>query len=334
MTVENVSFPSSSPPTLFQAARERDAFPVEGRGRLFWPDAEASERRRPAVVLLPGLGGMAESREPRYGAFLARHGYVALACDTFAERGAGEASLLRRALTISETMMAADAFAALRHLAADPRIDPDRIAVVGFSYGGLAAILCAYRQVADTLAGPGGPRFCAHASYYGCAVARLADPTTTGAPVAILVGDRDRNVELDHVQAIADDLRRGGSPVELQIYPGVCHQWDGPHEGIERVRPSPRRLRLTVGPDGRARDARTGIVVQGAWTRAAAIVANADPRGYDMLRDEALIARTDDRLLALLARGGGRPAQAPAGAAQPKRPGAAPRGGRSRSPRP
>lgn len=301
--VQDISFPSSSPPTLFQAARDRDAFPVEGRGRLFWPRAaDDSDRPRPAVVLLPGLGGIADSREPRYGAFLARQGYVALACDTFAERGAGQASLLRRALTISETMMAADAFAALRHLAADPRIDAGRIAVVGFSYGGLAATLCAYRQVAEALSGPGGPRFCAHASYYGCSVARLADPTTTGAPVAILVGDRDRNVDLDHVRAIADDLRRGGSAVELEIYPGACHQWDGPHRETTRVRPSPRRLRLVVEPDGTARDPRTGIAIRGAWTRAAALMANADPSGYDMRRDDDLIARTDDRLLALLAR--------------------------------
>jgi len=313
MTVEEITFPSSSPTTLFSAARGR-ARATEGRGRLFRPPEAASARRRPAVVLLPGLGGIAESREPRYGAFLAERGYVALACDTFAERGAGGASLLRRALTISETMMAADAFAALRRLAADPDVDPDRIAVVGFSYGGLAAILCAYEPIARLLGGAAGPRFCAHASLYGCSVARLREPVTTGAPVAILVGDRDRNVDLDHVAAIADDLRRGGSDVDLRIFAGARHQWDGPHRETTRVRPSPRRMRLEIQPDFRVRDLRAGLVITGGLTRAASLIAHADPRGYDMLRDEAILARSDEALLALLARGA--PSQARRAAAE------------------
>lgn len=300
MRVEEIAFPSSSPATLVDAARGAPG--VQGRGRLFRPDGPPPARGFPAVVLLPGLGGITESREPRYGRFLAGRGYATLACDTFAERGAGSASLLRRALTVSEIMMAADAFAALRHLAAMPGIDPDRISVVGFSYGGFASVLCAYAQVARLLGGADGPRFCAHASYYGSSIARLTDPATTGAPVTILVGDRDRNVDLEHVQAIAGDLRRGGSPVDLRIYPGVYHQWDGPHATITRVRPSPRRLRLEVGPDHRARDARTGIVVSGAWSRRAALLAGSDPSGYAMLRDETVLAWSDATLLDLLAR--------------------------------
>ncbi len=307
MRIEEIAYPSSSPATLVDAAR--GAPPVTGRGRLFRPAGAPPPRGWPAVVLLPGLGGITDSREPRYGRMLAGHGYAALACDTFGERGAGSASLLRRALTVSEIMMAADAYAALRHLAAMPGIDPDRITVVGFSYGGLACVLCAYAQVARLLGGAGGPRFCAHVSCYGSSVARFADPATTGAPVTILVGDRDRNVDLEHVRAIAGDLRRGGSQVDLQIYPGVYHQWDGPHASITQVRPSPRRLRLVVGPDHRARDERTGIVVSGAWSRAAAVLAGSDPAGYAMLRDETVMAWSDATLLDLLARASRRQAE-------------------------
>ncbi len=313
MSGREVTYPSTSPATFLQAEPHRPQRETEGRGQLYVPErAPAFEARLPAVVLLPGLGGITRSREPRYGEMLASHGYVTLACDTFGERGAGTASLMRRALTISEAMMTADAYAGARWLAAQPGVDPDRIAVLGFSYGGLASVLCAYEQVARLFARDGAPRFAAHAALYGCTVARFTDPTTTGAPVRMVQGDLDRNVDLDHVRAIADDLRRGGSEVELEILEGVYHQWDGPHREVARVRPSPRRLRLEVGPDNRARDPRTGLTASGGFSRALAMLAGMDPRGYEMKRDEAVLARSDAGLLAFLDRTLGEPAMAQA----------------------
>lgn len=64
------------------------------------------------------------------------------------------------------------------------------------------------------------------------------------------------------------------------------------------MRPSPRRLRLEVRPDHRVHDPRTGLAVTGAWSRAAILLANMDLGGYDMLRDEAALARSDATLLA------------------------------------
>lgn len=302
-----IAFPTTSPFVLRDAADTPAT--IEGRGRLFPPRGGG----RAGVVILPGLGGIVEAREPRYGALLAAHGYAALACDSFGARGAGSASLVRRALTVTEAMLAADACAAHRHLVDHAGVDPGRVAVLGFSYGGLSAVLLAYEQVARLFMPPGGPRFAAHVSCYGCSVARLLEPATTGAPVRIAVGDRDGNVDLDHVRAIAGDLARGGSAVELDVLPGIRHQWDSEHARPTRVRPSPHRLRLEIDPENHVRDTRTGLRLRGPVSRGAVIAAHADWRGYDLLRDEAALAHTDAALLAFLDRALGRRARAAAG---------------------
>jgi len=59
----------------------------------------------------------------------------------------------------------ADAYAALRQLASEPRIDVDRIAIVGFSFGGEVAHLAALESVRSAL-NPGHDRFAAHVAFY------------------------------------------------------------------------------------------------------------------------------------------------------------------------
>jgi dienelactone hydrolase len=52
----------------------------------------------------------------------------------------------------------ADAFAALRRLTSEPKVDADRIAVLGFSFGGEVAHLAAFEVLRSALY-PGQVRF-------------------------------------------------------------------------------------------------------------------------------------------------------------------------------
>ncbi|MGJ3263866.1 MAG: dienelactone hydrolase family protein [Salinarimonas sp.] len=289
-----ITFPTRSPFTLADMVRG-DAPETRARGVLVTPGAVARAKSLPAVVILPGLGGIIAEREVRYAEMLAKQGYVALAVDTFGSRDAAYANHTLRALRVTETMMLADAYAALAHLASMPMVDPDRVAVMGFSYGGMISVLAAYRQMAD-LFGADGLRFAAHASYYGCSVPRLDDPTTTGAPVEIFLGALDRNVSPERSQEIAEDLRRGGSEVGFHLFPDTYHQWDSQNLEKKFVRFSLFSSRFRVDRNNRLRDERTRIGIVGRISRTLALTVNADPRGYHMLRDEAVLAKTDARL--------------------------------------
>ncbi|MDN2568150.1 dienelactone hydrolase family protein [Aquibium sp. A9E412] len=293
-----VRFASASPTILPDIARgPRHAPPVELCGELHLP-ADTSGPV-PACVVLQGLGGPMPAREGAYGRLLADAGCAGLVIDGFAARGIRSRTDTMRALRLTEAMMLADAFAALAYLAERPEIDAGRIHVVGFSYGGMIAMLCAYRQIADLYA-RSAHRFAGHISYYGCSIARLDAPATTGSPVLLLVGGRDGNVSVPRSHAIADDMQRGGSPVRLVVYEDACHQWDGEDETPRHVNFNLRNCRMRVAPDNTITDERTGLRMRGATSRALLIATAADPRGYTILRDRATTRRSNAALVSMV----------------------------------
>lgn len=291
LEITPVTFQTASPVTLKDvptAARR----PVTGQGTLYRPAPNAAEggrpRRRPAVIVSPGLGGVKGAREHAYGRRLAEHGYVALVVDYFTARGRRDDSHSRRALAVTESTLLFDTYAAFRLLAARPDVDPAAIGIIGFSYGGMIAGLTAYEQINrlfldDTACA--GHRFAAHVGFYGCSVPRMEDPTTTGAPVLMVVGALDRNVSIPRTCAIVDDLRRGGSEARVVELPGVYHQWDSDDATPRFVRWAIDRVRMRVQRDNTIRDEITGITVRGIVSRGIAITAGATPRGYTIKMD-------------------------------------------------
>src|SRR3954454_17434206 len=102
----------------------------------------APRRLVPGVLFVHGWGGSQEH-------YLARAREVAALgciCLTFDLRGHVETHHQQQ--TVSREQNLADVVAAYEVLARQPGVDPDRIAVVGSSYGGyLAAILTSVRKV-------------------------------------------------------------------------------------------------------------------------------------------------------------------------------------------
>lgn len=277
---------------------------ITGKGRLFLPADLGEGERRPAVVLIPGLGGPKKRREIAYGHLLAEKGYVVLMTNSYRTRGVGHAIQICRALHVTTAMILADAYAALKHLSTHPLVIPGRIAVVGFSFGGMVSTLAVYKQIHDYYL-PGGPAFAAHVSYYGSSIPRLEDFTTTGAPVLIMLGGKDKNVSIPRTEKIAEDLRRGGSMVDLRVF-DAFHQWDGPHERPQRMIFHLRHCYILIGEDGTVRDEHTGRKIDGYWSRLRFLLRYSDPRGYLMKRDPAILEESNRLLLAFLEGTGGR----------------------------
>lgn len=255
----------------------------------------------PAVLISHGLGGLRDSRERVYGAMLAQNGYVALAIDSFKSRGAAKDLEAVRALKVTESMILADAFAGLRYLAARPDVDENRIYIMGFSYGGMIAVLGAYEQLAEMFL-PGGPRFAGHVSYYGCSVPRLESPVTTGAPVTVMVGAKDYNVCIDRTREIAKDLERGGSKTDLIVFPEAYHQWDSADDWRPFVRFSLAPCRMRVDPEGEVRCERFGLRIAGPASRTLILSLTASWKGYYMYRNAETHKRSNEILLNALSR--------------------------------
>jgi dienelactone hydrolase len=125
----------------------------------------------------------------------------------------------------------ADAYAALRLLASEPRIDVDRIGILGFSFGGEVAHMAALEPIRSAL-NPGQGRFAAHVAFYpalnfGAIAERGA---YTGSPVLMLLGGKDENLPAAKVESYLAYARGAGNPapIETVIYPGAYHAWTVP----------------------------------------------------------------------------------------------------------
>ena len=266
---------------------------------LYLPADARPGHPAPAVVMLHGSAGMLPDRT-KYGPQLAAMGVAVLLVETYDSRRDLATGFVDRVLNITETMFVADAYAGLDELAARPEIDARRVALAGFSYGGMATEYAMYAQIADRLA-PAGRRFAAHIAYYAPCIARFDDSRTTGAPLLMLYGDEDQLIDPKRCAEVAADLRQGGSRVEVVAYRGAVHQWDG---GLPRMLIG-RQLaacRLRVRADGTVQDDRTGLAMAGPFTRKIVLGLCTEARPYPIGRDDAVRAKSNRDFGAFLAR--------------------------------
>jgi dienelactone hydrolase len=90
---------------------------------------------------------------------LRKSGFATLTYDGFAARGTTGVAMSGSPGYLP--VGAADAYAALRRLASEPKFDVDRIAILGFSFGGEVAHLTAFEPLRSAL-NPRQGRFAAH----------------------------------------------------------------------------------------------------------------------------------------------------------------------------
>lgn len=224
------TFPSRTPtslPQLLRGAGEPQAIV----GHLDLPPGASDGSRVPAVVFMHGSGGLFDAMRGYWPRFFNGQGYAMLALDTFSPRGvrstAQDQSLVPPAADV------ADVYAALRLLASHPRIDPDRIALIGTSRGGTATWRAALQRVIDSQ--PGSARYAAFLPMYsgGCAGSlRVAvQPGVFGsAPMLWLHGDADDYAPIEPCQAFAREIGAAGTPVTFLTLPGAGHKFDADSE--------------------------------------------------------------------------------------------------------
>ena len=293
---EEVTLHSSDP---FTPAEIGAAKPREVTAQLFLPTIAPGDQA-PAVVLLHGSAGNAYERGERYGPALASMGITVLVVDTYASRPDLGESYIDRVLHITETMFDADAYAGLRYLASRPDIDPHRVVLAGFSYGGMAATYAMYAQEADRFMPP-GLRFAGHVAFYAPCIARFRDSRTTGAPLLMLYGQDDELMRASRCEQVADDLRGGGSAVQMVSYPGAVHQWDGPL-ALRTIGRHLADCRFIVNRDGTVTDANTTLPMNGPVMREVSLALCTGSRPYPIGRNAAAAAASNRDFAAFLQR--------------------------------
>jgi uncharacterized protein len=208
------------------------SIPVTHGGRAWHMAGELREpleepaRKRPAIVIVHGSAGV-DSRAQNYAATLNAANIATLEIDLWAARGVN--SPLERPKSVTETLP--DAFAALDYLATRNGIDPARIGIMGFSWGGVVSMLSATQVARETYA-KGVQRFAAHAPLYPACWVYNRVPgyefrILTGAPVFIQTGAADLYDDPDGCAQLVEGLPGDAKAhVSFTTYPGATHAWD------------------------------------------------------------------------------------------------------------
>ena len=209
--------------TFIDSIRPEVAAPVSLKVYVMVPKAAAP---MPAVVILHDGAGVS-AQDWYYARMLNDMGIAALVVDSFASRGITQ--MIRNQMIVSEASILADAFAALDYLSRDPRIDRKRIGVLGFSKGGLPALLASLERYRGVLGGDLG--FAAHVAFYPWCNLSLLDRQTTGAPIQVIMGERDQVMRADTCRAFVGELAAANpeTDIALTTYPTAGHAFENPY---------------------------------------------------------------------------------------------------------
>lgn len=237
------SFASWTPKTLPELLRgNAAAAPQMIVGHLFLPEGTA---RVPAVLLVHGSGGIYNAMLEYWPKTLNAAGYAVLALDTFGPRGVISTADDQSQVPFSADV--ADAFAALKLMATHPRIDASRIAIMGFSRGGITAWRTAVERIIAAQKLPDGLRFGAHIPVYsgGC-VGSLRVHVKPGvfdkAPQLWLHGSADDYTPIGPCQDYAKQIAAAGTPVDFVAIDGARHKFDADEQRRVTLRGAQRTL--------------------------------------------------------------------------------------------
>lgn len=256
------------PVTFASLDRDGAGKVVQLNAMLVLPPGKVPQRGRPAVIALHGCGGMYSTRQGHEEELAARlalranpllhDGYAVLFVDSFRSRGIAQVCTIRHGeRTVKIAQRRLDALAALAYLATRGDIAHARIALLGWSHGGSAALQAidvANRAIAT-------PFFRAAIAFYpGCATAlKLRDRYRPGAPTRIYIGALDDWTPAAACVDLGNAMAARSEDLLVTTYADSYHAFDSPTGRLVHRTDVPNGVHpgdgVHVGPNPVAREA-------------------------------------------------------------------------------
>jgi dienelactone hydrolase len=177
----------------------------------------------PLVILLHGSGGI-EENAALWERLFASLGISTFAIDSFAGRGI--VSTVADQSQLGRLNMIVDFYRSLAQLAMHPQVDPKRIAVMGFSRGGQAALYATLTRFRKMWNVSGIDPAAYIALYAPCITTYIGDTEVTDHPIRIFHGILDDWVEIAPCQAYFRRLKLTAKDVQMIEYPDTWHAFD------------------------------------------------------------------------------------------------------------
>jgi dienelactone hydrolase len=223
---------------------------------LRFPNADTA--RLPAVILVHGSGGIRDNID-FWSKEINALGAAAFVLDSF--KGRGIVRTVADQSQLDTLAMMTDAYRALAILSKNPRIDPSRIAIMGFSKGAVAAVYSSSLRFRKLYA-PAGPGFAAHIGLYTpCDMQFRDEDKVTGAPIRLFHGSADDSDPVTPCRDYVARLKRGGADVTLTEFPGAYHAYEShgvPPPEVLKVMQNARNCAWRENDNGQMVNAKTG----------------------------------------------------------------------------
>lgn len=186
---------------------------------------ESVSGKRPGIVVFHEAWGLGDHATERIK-MLAHIGYVAVAADMYGDRRQATdmdtAMGLMGDLRGNPAKLRKRAKAAVDALRAHPNVDPNRVAAIGFCFGGTTVL-----EVAR-----GGVDLKGVVSFHGgLETAAPAEPGAVKAKVLVCTGADDPMIPPDQVVAFQEEMRQAAADWQIVIYSGTVHGFTNPHAG-------------------------------------------------------------------------------------------------------
>ena len=199
-----------------------NAKPVTVSGELRIAQAPG---RQPAVILMHGSSGVGANIEPWVQQFNAM-GIATFVIDGFTGRGIVQTGTDQSKL--GRLNLIVDIYRSLDIVAKHPRIDPERIVLMGFSRGGQAALYASLDRF-HKLWNTSGAKFAAYVPFYpDCSTTYETDTAVASVPIRIFHGTPDDYNPVASCKVFAARLTDAKRDIQITEYAGAAHGFDTP----------------------------------------------------------------------------------------------------------
>jgi dienelactone hydrolase len=188
--------------------------------------------RLPVVVLMHGSSGVGPNIEPWTHQFN-QMGISTFVIDGFSGRGL--TAVGPNQALLGRLNLIVDIYRSLDILAKHPRVDPERIVLMGFSRGGQAALYASLDRF-DKLWNKSGVRFAGYIPFYpDCSTSYATDTDVANRPIRIFHGTPDDYNPVASCKAYVARLQDAKRNIVLTEYPDSAHGFDAGLLGVSTV---------------------------------------------------------------------------------------------------